>query len=110
MNNKPKITLTRVTTRRRFRKNLMTHNSVKCLNPYIEATENSKLVIMQFSDSFLCKISSSTDSNRVKFVTHNLKVSRRRHAFKCLYAHNISNIVCIKIYDLCEHKISYASF
>jgi len=46
----------------------MMPSSFRYFNKYDEASKNYKLIIVLYSDPLLCSISTSNDSNYVKFV------------------------------------------
>lgn len=67
------------------KKNFCRLISLKCLNLCGEA---SIWITVQFCDSFLCVLSSYTDSDYVKLYRYNLEDFYRRHICNCKYIQN----------------------
>jgi hypothetical protein len=65
------------------RKNSLHLLSFRCFCQYDESSMNYKLILIQFSDTFLLLISTSTHSNHIKFITYKLEVSHYYHACNC---------------------------
>ena len=57
-----------------FSEQIIIPNSQISFKVYGKANSKYKLIIMQFTDPLLCKISSNKNCGFIKFVWHNFKV------------------------------------
>jgi hypothetical protein len=54
----------------------------------------------EVNDLLLCIISTSTDSDFIKFVVYNLEVTHFQRAFNCRHVDSISCTISGSVYDL----------
>jgi hypothetical protein len=85
-------------------KNIRCLFTFKCLSICREEGQNYEVIINKFNYSFLCKISTSTDSCYIKFIRSNLRVLHHCHVVT-LHVKHISHRVFRYVYGLFTYKI-----
>jgi hypothetical protein len=72
-----------------------------CFSLYGEARKKYRWIIILFSDSFLCIISTNTNYNYVKFFRYNFEVLHCLHVCNCWHA-KVSYWIC-RCVMICHH-------
>jgi hypothetical protein len=85
---------------RRGWKNLGDFFLFRCLKIYSEVKKVYKFVIIKLSQTFLCKISITTDN--VKFTIYEIRL-HRYHESNSWHINNIYDRFCVRVYDLSSH-------